>query len=216
VDHIPPQVAWFMAEYNSDPSMLVPGGLAGAPPPEMRRKITLLQRNAGMFKATLSSSAGWILRDNLCRLGVELIARYRCRHDRRVRRSNGLVAELRLRATDLPVHVIGGARHRCHAQRDASDQSGPTACDEIGVNVAEERNISLNWVYGNETPVSLSSLSCESSSGRKKVEEDDGEIQTAQYPILSSLASYNWVQAHTGVAREVPYRPPLKRREISA
>ena len=72
-----------MAEYNSDPSMLVPGGLAGAPPPEMQRKITLLQRNAGMFKATLSSSAGWILRDNLCRLGVELIARYRCRHDRR-------------------------------------------------------------------------------------------------------------------------------------
>lgn len=206
-----------MAEYNFDPSMLAPGGLAGAPPPErLRRKIVLLQRNAGVFEATLSSSAGWIPRDKLCRFSVELFARYRCRHDRRVRRSNGLVSELRLRATDLPAHVIGGARHRCHAERDARDQSGPTACDEIGVNVAEERNISLNRVSGNETPASLLSLSCESSSGRKKVEGDDGEIQTSQYPILSSLASYNWVQAHTGVAREVPYRPPLKRREISA
>lgn len=118
-----------MAEYNFDPSMLAPGGLAGAPPPErLRRKITLLQRNAGVFEATLKSSAGWILRDKLCRVGVELIARYRCRDDRRVRRSND--AELRLRATNLPVHVIGGARHRCHAERDASDQAPRLAARE--------------------------------------------------------------------------------------
>jgi len=72
--HVPPRLADFAVEYGLDLSLEVAGGLASQPRAEAaRRSVTMLQRKHGAFGKSLGASTGWIHRDRIARLGVELL-----------------------------------------------------------------------------------------------------------------------------------------------
>jgi 2,4-dienoyl-CoA reductase (NADPH2) len=66
----------FQREWNIDPSLTQPGGLAGDPlaPRRSPREITLLQRKATRPGVGLGVSTGWILRSSLAKRDVKILA----------------------------------------------------------------------------------------------------------------------------------------------
>lgn len=66
----------FLAEWNVDPSVTQPGGLAGDPlvPHRSSRTITMLQRKPTKPGENLGTSTGWILRNSLRKHGVRMLA----------------------------------------------------------------------------------------------------------------------------------------------
>jgi len=132
--HVPASMPEFAREYGLDLSLECPGGL-GCAPSQMaaKRQVTLLQRKTGPFGTSLGVSTGWILRDKLLRLGVQMVsgASYErvddlglhIRVDGEPRTlavdsvvvcagqvsERGLADELRGLVSGKPVHVIGGA-----------------------------------------------------------------------------------------------------------
>jgi 2,4-dienoyl-CoA reductase (NADPH2) len=69
-------IAAFQREWNIDASLTEPGGLAGDPlaPRNSPREITMLQRKATRPGLGLGVSTGWILRSNLAKRDVKIVA----------------------------------------------------------------------------------------------------------------------------------------------
>ena len=69
-------VAEFQAEWNVDASLAEAGGLKGDPlaPRQSPREITMLQRKATRPGVNLGVSTGWILRSNLAKRNVKIMA----------------------------------------------------------------------------------------------------------------------------------------------
>lgn len=65
----------FLHEWNVDPSMTRPGGLAGDPllPRSSSRTITVVQRKSTKPGENLGTSTGWILRNSLRKHGVRML-----------------------------------------------------------------------------------------------------------------------------------------------
>lgn len=133
--HVPPNFADYSKEFGLDLSMQMPGGLRTAPITLSPRKhVVLLQRKMKPIGSELAISTGWILRDKLKRLDVEMIngVHYeridddglhiraegvqRCIEADTVVICAGQTSELGLyhelikAKTHLPLHLIGGAR----------------------------------------------------------------------------------------------------------
>jgi 2,4-dienoyl-CoA reductase (NADPH2) len=72
--HEPPALAEFAAEYGLDLDAQSEGGLLTRYRSEApRRAVTMLQRSGGRLGTGLAPSTGWIRRDKVKRLGVELL-----------------------------------------------------------------------------------------------------------------------------------------------
>ena len=129
-----PEVGEFIRQYNLDPTLQSRGGLAGAPEQRKpQRHITMLQRGVDRPGSRLAISTGWIARQKLARLGVQMIAgvTYERIDDEGLHvqidgvarvlladtivicagqeSERGLYEELNAAAPALPVHIIGGA-----------------------------------------------------------------------------------------------------------
>jgi 2,4-dienoyl-CoA reductase (NADPH2) len=132
--HMPPTVDEFAAEYGLDLDVRAAGGLAAPlPATPARHEVTLLQRKTGRFGAGLSPSTGWIRRDRLTRLGVNMVGGVSYKRvddaglhilvDGEARllevdtvivcagqeSERGLHGQLQALAPTVPVHLIGGA-----------------------------------------------------------------------------------------------------------
>jgi 2,4-dienoyl-CoA reductase (NADPH2) len=143
----------FQREWNIDASLTQPGGLSGDPlaPRSSPREITLLQRKATRPGVGLGVSTGWILRSNLAKRDVNILAgvTYQRIDDDglhilvegmpRLIEADTIVIcagqesnrELydALCATGIEAHVIGGAK-------EASELDAMRAVDE-GVRIAQ-------------------------------------------------------------------------------
>jgi 2,4-dienoyl-CoA reductase (NADPH2) len=129
-----PVLGTFVREYGLDPTLRSRGGLAQSHDDEKpRRRIIMLQRSPARLGSRLAISTGWIHRQKLARLDVEMIAgvAYEKIDDEglhiviggapRILRADtivicagqeserGLYDDLRAAAPTMPVHVIGGA-----------------------------------------------------------------------------------------------------------
>jgi 2,4-dienoyl-CoA reductase (NADPH2) len=64
----------FAAEWGVDAGIRVAGGLTGRREPPKQRSVTMLQRSEARMGARLGKTTGWILRSQLQRRGVRMIA----------------------------------------------------------------------------------------------------------------------------------------------
>ena len=137
-DELATDPAVFQAYYGLDTSVQSAGGLLATsqPPPVARHKVTMLQRKPGRPGASLGVSTGWIGRGTLQRLGVDMLTGVTYLHldaaGLHIEQDN--TPEVIALDTlvicagqdpnpagvppDLPVHLIGGARHA--AELDAA------------------------------------------------------------------------------------------------
>ena len=132
--HVPPQMNEFAHEHGLDMGLGARGGLLLRPDSEIpRREVWMLQRKETRPGAGLGASTVWIRRDKLRRHGVKVLSgvTYECIDDAglHIRFQNearlievdtiiicagqeserGMFDEIRARASDIPVHLIGGA-----------------------------------------------------------------------------------------------------------
>jgi 2,4-dienoyl-CoA reductase (NADPH2) len=132
--HVPPALDDFAAEYGLDLRVQNPGGLGpDRAKASIQHQVTLLQRKSTRPGAGLAPTTGWIRRDKLNRLGVEMVAgavydRIDDQglhvsldgHPRLVAADSVIICagqvsnrtladELRECAPEIPIHIIGGA-----------------------------------------------------------------------------------------------------------
>ena len=152
--HQPPRLDAFAHEYGLDLSAATPGGRIGHPAAlPARRQVTILQRSERRPGATLALTTGWIRRDKVLRLGVQILTGMHtraidaegvhvtnqagepgtlpcdtvivCAGQESVRELAGALQQI---APALPVHVIGGAHLAAELDaRRAIDQASRLA-----------------------------------------------------------------------------------------